>query len=208
MVLGIVLLPVIAKQRARGCRISCANNPKQISIAYLVWSTDNGGHPPSKVPVSQGGAMEDVERGSSVRYFQVMSNELGTPKILVCPEDSARRTATNFSSLQMRNISYFIAPDAVGAVSKLWLTGDRNLATNGVALKSGLFTMPGAQTAFSWTSDLHKKKGYIVHADGHIELTDGDGRAEVTVPLQKSATNALDAFHEARTMTDFRLLFP
>ena len=40
------------------------------------------------------------------RIFQVMSNELGTPKILVCPADSKRQPALNFQSLQPANVSY------------------------------------------------------------------------------------------------------
>jgi len=33
------------------------------------------------------------------RYFQAMSNELATPKLLVCPADKKRNYATNFTTI-------------------------------------------------------------------------------------------------------------
>jgi hypothetical protein len=38
----------------------------------------------------------------------VMSNELNTPKILVCPEDTHTKAAQDFSSLLAGNVSYSI----------------------------------------------------------------------------------------------------
>ena len=43
---------------------------------------------------------------NSWRHFQVMSNELNTPKILVCPEDASKSAASNFASLGAGNVSY------------------------------------------------------------------------------------------------------
>jgi hypothetical protein len=37
-----------------------------------------------------------------------MSNELSTPKILVCPEDPEHQAASDFSNLQPENVSYLI----------------------------------------------------------------------------------------------------
>lgn len=39
-------------------------------------------------------------------HFQVMSNELSTPLILVCPRDHKTKAAHDFSNLQAENITY------------------------------------------------------------------------------------------------------
>ena len=61
-------------------------------------------------------------------HFQVMSNELNTPVILVCPSD-VRGFARDFSSLRNANISYFVNLDAGEATPAMPLCGDRNLLT-------------------------------------------------------------------------------
>jgi hypothetical protein len=43
---------------------------------------------------------------NAAQHFQVMSNELSTPRILVCPKDRSRKPATAFANLQTNNVSY------------------------------------------------------------------------------------------------------
>ena len=64
--------------------------------------------------VAQGGTLELCLPGSdgfdrnAAFHFQVMANELSTPKILVCPADLKRRPALNFLSLRPENVSYLL----------------------------------------------------------------------------------------------------
>ena len=152
VIVAMLILPMIAKRRAKGSHVSCAGMLKQIGLSVRLWSDDNGGRPPSLVPTREGGAKELIEAGSVAGYFQVMSNELGTPRILICWTDRQRTAATNFTSLQNSNISYFVVPEADPNIPMLWLAGDRNLATNNVPLKLGLFTMP-TNRVLSWTAE-------------------------------------------------------
>jgi len=207
IVVGVLVLPTIAKRNARSSKIGCVNNVKQIGLSIRMWSDDNGGRSPSQVPANEGGAKEDVERGVASRYFQVMSNELGTPKIVVCPEDIGRKAATDFATLTRSNLSYFVVPEAVWSITNLWLSGDRNLATNKVALKPGLFSML-ANPSLNWTAELHDRKGYLCFADGHVATSDGIGKLPYTVRLSQSATNALRAYYDATANVTFRLLIP
>ncbi|MCX6924359.1 MAG: hypothetical protein NT154_14265, partial [Verrucomicrobia bacterium] len=39
-------------------------------------------------------------------HFQVLSNELSDPKILVCPADTGKPPAADFSRLQALNVTY------------------------------------------------------------------------------------------------------
>lgn len=96
----------------RAQRISCVNNLKQIGVAARTWALDNLDRYPCNVPTNAGGVMEVCEIGADgfdsnpAPAFQVMSNELSTPKILVCPHDKSRIAATNFPSLTSNNITY------------------------------------------------------------------------------------------------------
>ena len=55
--------------------------------------------------------MEFNTGADTFRHFQVMSNELSTPKILVCPADT-RVAAANFVRLKNQNVSYFVGLEA------------------------------------------------------------------------------------------------
>jgi hypothetical protein len=88
------------------------NNMKQIGLAFRTWAIDNGDQYPFNVSTNKGGTLElsmpggDGFDSNAARIFQVMSNELSTPKILVSPADSKRQPALDFQSLQPANVSY------------------------------------------------------------------------------------------------------
>ncbi len=106
------LLPQLTQAKGRAQRIVCINNMKQIGLAFRVWAVDNKERFPFNVPTSEGGMMELKEEGADgfdrnpARIFQVLSNELATPKILLCPADPSKQPALDFRSLQADNVTY------------------------------------------------------------------------------------------------------
>jgi hypothetical protein len=76
-------------ERAR--RIQCVNNMKQLGLAVRIWATDNADQfPPDILSIS---------------------NEVSTPKILICPSDEVRQPAANWATFGPANCSYeFLAP--------------------------------------------------------------------------------------------------
>ena len=85
-ILAGLLLPALAKAKAKAQQITCVSNMKQIGLAARMWSNDNGG----KFPPD----------------FMSMSNGLATPKILVCPGDGSRTKAMDWSTFSPANVSY------------------------------------------------------------------------------------------------------
>jgi prepilin-type processing-associated H-X9-DG protein len=202
-VVAMVVLPMLAKSRAKPSRINCVNNIKQVGLSFRLWSGDNNDKYPMQVSTNEGGTMELVSAGAVFPHFMVMSNELSTPKILCCPteyEKSGRKFAYDFTNLTDNNISYFVAPEADEMLPEMWLCGDRNLATNNTALKPGLFTLT-TNSAMQWTSGMHSNHGNICFADGSAQQY-------ANAKLQASATNALRAYFEATTNTTFRIAIP
>ncbi|HLP77372.1 MAG TPA: hypothetical protein VK327_10700, partial [Candidatus Paceibacterota bacterium] len=109
-----VTLPALAKAKEKAQSINCMNNMKQINLAFRIWESDNEDQFPFNVSNAKGGTLELCDRGSdgydmaSWRHFQVMSNELNTPKILVCPSDKSKTVATGFANLEPGNVSYLV----------------------------------------------------------------------------------------------------
>jgi hypothetical protein len=73
--------------KARAQRLNCLSNLKQVAIAARIWAADNNNLYPMQVSVANGGAMELIATNNVAGLFDVMSNELSTRRILICPTD-------------------------------------------------------------------------------------------------------------------------
>lgn len=161
-ILAAMLLPALARAKARAQRINCTNNLKQMGISFATWALDNNDQYPMTVPSSQGGPpVNNGTLGFTVgalgaenymfQVFGVMSNELSTPKLLVCPSDE-RNAHTNFLMIaagqpgpgpasgtifpngqgQLCNgfVSYFLGINGNEETPQMLLAGDRNIFGN------------------------------------------------------------------------------
>jgi prepilin-type N-terminal cleavage/methylation domain-containing protein/prepilin-type processing-associated H-X9-DG protein len=151
--------------------IQCVNNLKQIGLAFRIWEGDNGDKLPARVSERKGGAMEPALRGNVAPVFQVMSNELATPRILLCPADADRFAAENFTAgFDNSTISYFAGLDAADDKPAMFLSGDENFAIDGRPVKSGLLLL-ATNAPVSWTAARHVNRGNIGLADGSVQTT-------------------------------------
>lgn len=183
-ILFCLLVPALIRARLQSSSICCNCNLKQIGLSFRIWEDDNTNLTPMSVSTNFGGTQEYFSTGQTFRHFQVMSNELSTPKMLVCPRDS-RRAAINFASgFSNTNISYF-----VGLVKnsddnpEMFLAGDRNII-GGKKLINGIVEIT-TNDLISWGTDLHNGFGNIALADGSVQqLT----TAHLHEALQATAT--------------------
>jgi hypothetical protein len=114
LILPALLLPALSRAKSRAQEINCMNNMKQLGLAFRTWGLEHNGEFPFNVSTAKGGTMELSQRDgsgldqNSYLHFQVMSNELATPRILVCVADSSKVPAANFGNLTPANVSYQI----------------------------------------------------------------------------------------------------
>ena len=215
-ILAAMLLPALAAAKRKAQRINCVNNLKQVGLSFRIWGGDNGDRYPMQVSSAQGGSQEYVYQGGVkgskannygvTNIFCVMSNEVGSAKVLYCTSDSMTphtgSAATNFTQVGTAQghyyISYFVCGDASDAYPQMILSGDRNIGTISVAGSAALATnYSGAvntspnddgaalfANSQSWTqNDLHQKAGNLGIADGSVQ--------QVTISgLQQALVNA------------------
>jgi len=155
------------KAKTRALRIQCVSNLKQVGLAYRIWEGDHGSYPMA-VSETNSGTMEFTTGKNAFRHYQVMSNELSSPRVLLCPSDASRdEAATNWFNFSNSNISYFVGIVANESNAMMILSGDHNI-TNGTPTKNGLLALSTNALA-GWTSEMHKRVGNILLTDGSVQ---------------------------------------
>src|SRR5262245_11126785 len=80
-----LLLSAMTRNNVRSKRVGCTNNLKQLGLAFKTWALDHGDSFPMSAVTRTAAVPADPQPTEAYRYFQVMSNEMATPKILICP---------------------------------------------------------------------------------------------------------------------------
>jgi prepilin-type N-terminal cleavage/methylation domain-containing protein len=143
-ILAGMLLPALAKAKAKASRIKCANNIKQVALAFRVFSNDNNDRFPYKVPfanyqsatpanipTANAPSTPTVGNQRAWAHFGVMSNELGSAKILLCPGDrpkAGNSTTADFTTTA--NVGYHRGNGNGAGTVPTYATGGRDFATS------------------------------------------------------------------------------
>jgi prepilin-type N-terminal cleavage/methylation domain-containing protein/prepilin-type processing-associated H-X9-DG protein len=188
-VLAAIFLPKWVEQQrwnsATNCRLTCINNLKQVGLGLKTWALDNNDHFPMQVSVTNGGTMELVGAGNVWPHFVVMSNELSTPKILFCPEESDKQRTMADTFLPYTpppgapypppvpltndcHISYFLGVDTDDQFPQMVLAGDHNLLIGGKPAGHGLHSV-WTNTPVTWLKPMHQGMGNALLVDGSVQ---------------------------------------
>jgi competence protein ComGC len=169
-----VLVPLTSRPRVYINYVNCSNNLKQIGLSVRLWANDNGDRFPISVSTNQGGSLESIQTSDAFRHFQTLSNELSTPKVIVCPQDS-RTAATNWWSTDLNNskVSYFVGLEADESKPQTILSGDRNITT-GFLPRNGTLWM-ATNRPVGWAAQIHTNAGNICFSDGGVQFFTSSG---------------------------------
>ena len=197
-ILAGMLLPALAKAKAKAQKIKCVNNLKNIGLSFRIFATDNDDLFPMQVPTVQGGSAEaaDTRNGMSLtwRHFLALSNELSTPKIVLCPSDGLGRIEANTWNTNRQvastgiegfyrnqNISYFVGFEADETLPQSMLSGDRNITNSdrtdisrGLIMRFRMRARTGDPRPLptpepGYDKNIHDSVGNVVLGDGSVQ---------------------------------------
>ncbi len=184
-VLSALLAVSLTSSRERRARLRCVENLKQMGLAFRTFATDHGDLFPMQGWTNRDGSLLVPENGAAA-CFLTMTNDLSSPKVLVCPADT-RNPARRFAGLKNENISYFLGLDADETRPQMLLAGDRNLSLNSKPVKSGLLAVT-TNDVLGLTAELHGFAANVVLADGSVQQF-SPGRLRTELLQSGAATN-------------------
>jgi len=221
-VLGVVagvLLPQCNQSRHQSRRIQCLGNLKQIGLAMRMWSNDHAEQFPWKVEKHElggcdkrdgagrcGGTGDPLEaiNDGNLTVFRSLSNELNSPKVLVCSKDTSRSRAQTFdvsrpnAYIAVEQSSYFVGLFADETQPHTLLTGDRNVVGGQHENRRRTWSARHAkQVDASFDRGLHDRAGNVGLADGSAsQVARGELGKLIAVANESSDTNTVLQFPE------------
>jgi hypothetical protein len=193
-VLLVSVLPVIATDRSRSSRIHCANNLRQLWMALQLWGGEHGDQLLWNASMTDGGTRLHPLSANAWLHYAYLSNELASPKILLCPSDTGT-PARDFSghpesgylhsNFRNRATSYFLNAHPNGVVlgtpffyGNDVLLGDRNIPVDGstgcsVFAQASYISVRPIRPSFGWKEGLHGvNAGHLLLYDGQVQFSD------------------------------------
>jgi len=179
-ILAALLLPALARAKAKALSANCISNNRQIALSFTMWGDDNndGKYPWSEGPGKIG---PDPLR---TNWF-TLQPYLKNPKVLTCPAERKRTPLPDWTQLSVvwdfrTNLSYMFCVDALPTRPQAILVGDNYLSADYPANK--ILALPdnpstGSRHSFNrpllirrgWLKDTrHQNQGILSLCDGSV----------------------------------------
>jgi prepilin-type N-terminal cleavage/methylation domain-containing protein len=198
-ILASLLLPALARAKARAQRIGCTSNLKQVGLAHRLFSNDHADRFAFSTTIANGG-VSDKNPFNAADVYRVMSNELVSPKVLACNSDGQRSKANDFlnagssyggggANANLIHTSYFVGISADEGKPQTILSGDRNIGTGAAVGDSNSPRVESATTeagiVSNWRNTIHVNAGNIGLGDGSAQQVTSQGlRRQILVGVE------------------------
>ena len=169
-ILAAMLLPALAKAKAKAKDIACINSLKQMDLGLRMWAGDHGDKYPWDLDMAAGGSRDSADWAD---HFRLVANELVNVKLLTCPMDLEKlaRYGTNAVTWKTMkgdlHVSYFVGTNTTGKVrDQIILLGDRNVTGGGGGYDATWNSFMGSSIDAAWDKTMHSFRGNICTVDG------------------------------------------
>jgi len=202
-ILAGLLLPALAKAKAKANRITCVSNLRQLGIAMRLFSNDNGEKFPWEVagppPMADKTPQQWIMGVAGNPTTTSATNEINSPKILACPSDGTRSRnggwyalgASTFDFDYTKHLSYFFGTNADETKPQTILSGDHNVVGGGTGVKRR-WTDPDVNNIdASFDNVCHANAGNIGLADGSSQQVSPSAlKRQISAALQSGSASA------------------
>jgi len=192
-ILAGLLLPALAKAKARAHRISCVNNLRQFGIAMRLFGNDNGEKFPWDVLPNQ----------TPKEWIEASTNEINSPKILYCPSDGTRTRSPGWYNPggtpfdYKLNFSYFCGTNADETKPQTILSGDQNITGgSGSPANCTRWTDPDTTTMnAAFDNTIHVSAGNLGLGDGSSQqMNQQTLKRQISAALQSGSSEVIFRF--------------
>jgi prepilin-type N-terminal cleavage/methylation domain-containing protein len=185
-ILAGMLLPALAKAKARAHVTNCISNNKQLALAFTMWGDDNNN---GKFPWNEGPGKIGPDQLRT--NYAVLPRYLGNPRVLTCPADKRRSPITEWNKFQATvefrtNLSYMFCSNAMPSRPLAMLTGD-NYISDQYPANDTMLTPTGNKADVSFSRVMMIRAGWWDDANRHPDvgvLSFGDGSVSSTKSLK------------------------
>lgn len=198
-ILAALLLPALARAKAKAQTVNCLSNQKQITLSFTMWADDNNG---GKYPWNPG--PEQIGPDPLRTNWFALQSYLRNPKVLTCPADRKRSPMLNWTTLSVvwdfrTNLSYMFCVDALPTRPQAVLIADNYLASDYPATRTlALPDNPNAGSRHSFDRSSLNNRGWVRDTrhqnQGIISLCDGSATSAKSPKLQTAMRNMFDSY--------------
>lgn len=213
-ILAALLLPALSGAKGRAVGVACANNIKQLGVAWQMYSPDFGGRLVENLPQrpqTNSWVMGEISNPSTATNQSLLrQGELfpyaGQTAVYRCPADTSRSAGqprvrsysmngwmgSRYMETGLNEKAYrtFVRDGELSAASPamLWVMADEDVTT----IDDGWFlvTMNDSQPFASLPGGRHQRSYSLNFADGHVELYKLRDAESLAVSAQYSAKNS------------------
>ena len=187
-ILAGMLLPALSAAKSKAKVTVCLNNERQVALGFRVWANDHNDKFPWQLSSTNGGSQGSPDWTD---HFRLASNELASPRVLICSADKERKAGTNWIDLDgLLNVSYFVGTTVDLQKPSSILLGDFNVNGGGGGWDPSWSQFLGSSIDAAWDAQVHNKSGVLTLADGSVKHTKTPAlRAQISEAIANGMSN-------------------